>query len=72
MKEAWFHDRHGACEKAGLDPDTVQLDEEDYTHSNMTMSLSVKLVGSCTYTSMRAERKCVCTQGLNSLESVIA
>ena len=49
MKEAWSQDRQGACEKAGLDPDTALLEEADYGHTAlMAMSLSTKEVSGCT------------------------
>ena len=45
MKEAWAQDRAGACQKAGLDPDTVSLDEDGDMLSPVLMSLSMKQVG---------------------------
>ena len=44
MKEAWAQDRAGACQKAGLDPDTVSLDEDGDMLSPVLMSLSMKQV----------------------------
>ena len=46
VKEAWSQDRQGACEKAGLDPDMVELDEAD-GHSEPARSLSTKEVLVC-------------------------
>ena len=49
MKEAWSQDRQGACEKAGLDPDTALVEEADYGRTAlMAMSLSTKEVSSST------------------------
>lgn len=44
VHEAWFQDRHGACEKAGLDLNAVQLADTDCEYSTAAMSLSTKEV----------------------------
>ena len=58
MKEAWAQDRAGACQKAGLDPDTVALDENG-DMSLVFMSLSMKQVGPCNSSQTHSIVTCV-------------